>query len=140
MSSESSEKVFERDFSSELSYSASQSGGPGGQNVNKVNTKITLRFNIANSALLDESEKQQLREKMANKVSNEDVLIITAENQRTQLKNKEEATKKFYQLLKTTFFKRKKRKTTKPTKAAKQKRLKEKRIQAEKKQLRQKIE
>lgn len=136
----SSDKVFERDFSSELSYTASQSGGPGGQNVNKVNTKITLRFDIGNSTLLNEDEKQRLRDKLSNKISNDDILIITAESERTQLKNKEEATRKFYSLLKQAFTKKKKRKATKPTKAAKQKRLKEKRIQSEKKQLRQKLE
>lgn len=136
----SSEKILNRDFSNEINYTASQSGGPGGQNVNKVNTKITLRFDIGKSTLLNEDEKQRLRDKLSNKISNEDILIITSESKRSQLKNKEEATKKFYSSLNKALAKKKKRKATKPTRAAKQKRLKEKRVQAEKKQLRQKIE
>ena len=134
------EKVFNRDFSRELHYTASRSGGPGGQNVNKVNTKVTLRFDVAASAILDDKEKERVRKKLANKITNDDILIISSESERSQLKNKDEVTKKFYRLIKGAFTTKKKRKATKPTKAAREKRLKEKKIRAEKKQQRQKIE
>jgi ribosome-associated protein len=131
-------KVYDRDFSSELDFTTSRSSGPGGQNVNKVNTKVTLRFDIDASQQLNEQEKDTLKEKLANKISNDAVLIIASEATRSQLKNKEEAISKFYGLLKKTFQVRKKRKPTKPKKSAIEKRLKEKQKQSEKKQYRQK--
>ena len=131
-------KVYDRDFSSELDFTTSRSSGPGGQNVNKVNTKVTLRFDIGASQQLNEEEKNILKEKLANKISNDAVLIIASEATRSQLKNKEDAISKFYDLLKQTFRVRKKRKRTKPSKSAIEKRLKEKQKQAEKKQHRQK--
>ncbi len=131
-------KVYERDFSSELDFTTSRSSGPGGQNVNKVNTKVTLRFDIDASQQLSEQEKDKLKEKLANKINNDGVLIIASEATRSQLKNKEKAISKFYGLLKKTFQVRKKRKRTKPSKSAIEKRLKEKQIQSEKKKYRQK--
>lgn len=132
------EKTYTRDFSNEFDFTASRSGGPGGQNVNKVNTKITLRFDVDNSNLLNQEEKEQLKSKLFNKINNDNILIITAESERSQLKNKEEAVKKFYDLLKEAFKVRKKRKATKPSKAAIQKRLNQKKQKSEKKQMRQK--
>jgi ribosome-associated protein len=131
-------KVYDRDFSSELDFTTSRSSGPGGQNVNKVNTKVTLRFDIDASQQLNEQEKDTLKEKLANKISNDAVLIIASEATRSQLKNKEDTISKFYGLLKKTFQVRKKRKRTKPGKSAIEKRLKEKQKQSEKKQYRQK--
>lgn len=131
------EKVYDRDFSGEWEFTTSRSSGPGGQNVNKVNTKVTLRFDVAGSQLLSEEEKNTLADKLANKISNDQILIISSETGRSQLKNKEETIRKFYELLKKTFKPKKKRKATKPSKAAIEKRLKAKQKQAEKKQLRQ---
>lgn len=135
----SEEKVYKRDFEPELDFTASRSSGPGGQSVNKVNTKITLRFDIDNSHLLSEEEKEKLKKKLSNKISNDNILIVSAESERSQLRNKEEAISKFYQLLKDAFKQQKKRKKTKPTKASKEKRIKQKKIQAEKKKTRQKL-
>jgi ribosome-associated protein len=131
-------QVYDRDFSSELDFTTSRSSGPGGQNVNKVNTKVTLRFDIDASQQLNEQEKDTLKEQLANKISNDAVLIIASEATRSQLKNKEDTISKFYGLLKKTFQVRKKRKRTKPGKSAIEKRLKEKQKQSEKKQYRQK--
>ena len=131
-------KPHQKDFSKEWQIKTSRSGGPGGQNVNKVNSKVTLRFDIDSSEILHESEKTLLKEKLSNKISNDNILIITSESERSQLKNREEAISKFYRLLKKAFTVRKKRKPTKPTKAAIQKRLNEKKKLSDKKQLRQK--
>lgn len=130
-------RVNHKDVTSELDFSASKSGGPGGQNVNKVNTKITLRFDVQQSPSLSEEEKEKVFDKLSSRISNEGVLIVTAQNKRTQLQNKEAAIEKFNQLMGRAFAKRKIRKATKPTKGSVQRRLKSKKIQSEKKKMRQ---
>ncbi len=125
--------IWERDFSGELVYRASRSSGAGGQNVNKVSTKVELSFDVLNSALLKEEEKEVLMEKAMAKINGEGVLKIVSQTERTQLGNKEVATKKFYRLLQKCFTKKKKRIPTKVSKAAKEKRLEEKRMLSQKK-------
>jgi len=120
----------------ELHFTFSRSSGPGGQNVNKVNTKVTLRFNIAESALLDEEQKVLLLDKLKNWINKDGDLIIISQTTRSQLKNREEAIQKFYDLLNLALEKKKKRKPTKPSKSSVEKRLKDKKIQSEKKGLR----
>lgn len=120
----------------EVKFIASRSSGPGGQNVNKVNTKVELRFDILNSDFLTQEQKNLLVQKLANKVNNEGVLILTSQEKRTQLKNKEMAQDKFVKLLEQAFVKPKERKTKKVSKAAKEKRLDDKRNISEKKSLR----
>lgn len=127
-----------RDFSSELKFSASRSGGAGGQNVNKVNTKVELSFDLYASLLLSDEEKAILAEKLASKVNAEGILKISSQTDRTQLGNKEACIKKFYVLVEKAFVVRKKRKATKPTAASKEKRLDSKRKQSELKSTRQK--
>ena len=117
----------------EVHFKASLSSGPGGQHVNKVNTKIELRFYIDDSKLFSEEEKGILKEKLANKINNDGYLVLSSQSERTQLKNKEKAVEKFFLLLEKALKPVKKRKPTKPTKASKEKRLKEKHIQSEKK-------
>ena len=129
----------DRDFSRELQFSASRSSGPGGQNVNKVNTRVELRFHIASSALLSEEEKILLLEKLAKKINSEGELILVSQTERSQLKNKEKVTERFYSLLTRALTPRKKRKPTKPSQASKEERLEEKRKQAEKKERRKRL-
>ena len=130
-------KVKNKDVTNELDLSASRSGGPGGQNVNKVNSKINLRFDVKQSPSLTEEEKEKILEKLSSRITNDGVLILSASSKRTQLQNKEAAIVKFNQLMGRAFAKRKARKATKPTKGSIKRRLKNKKIQSEKKKMRQ---
>jgi ribosome-associated protein len=129
----------DRDFSNELHFSASRSSGPGGQNVNKVNTKVELRFNVASSSILSEEEKFLILEQLAKKINSEGELILVSQTERSQVKNKEKAIEKFYSLLTRALKPRKKRKPTKPSQASKEERLEEKRKLAEKKERRRRL-
>jgi len=124
---------------SELTFKTSRSGGAGGQNVNKVSSKVELDFNVTDSALLTEEQKQIILTRLAKKINKEGVLQIVAQTERNQLGNKETAIRKFYDLLTKCFIEKKKRKPTKPSKAAKEKRLETKKRNSEIKKLRKNI-
>ncbi len=124
----------------ELNFSASRSSGPGGQHVNKVNTKIELRFNISESTALTEDDKNTLLLKLANKITLDNELIITVQTSRSQLKNKEEAIQKFLLLVEKALAPVKARKSTKPTLTSVKKRLDNKKQISVKKNLRKKPE
>jgi len=123
----------------EISFSASRSSGAGGQNVNKVNTKVTLKFDVKNSQHLSEEEKEIILKKLSTRLTNEGVLILTSQEKRSQLQNKEEVVLKFEKIIAKAFEKKKARKATKPSKGAVQERIKEKKQRSEKKQWRQKL-
>ncbi|GAA4422727.1 alternative ribosome rescue aminoacyl-tRNA hydrolase ArfB [Pontibacter saemangeumensis] len=122
-----------RDFESELQFQASRSGGAGGQNVNKVATKVELRFHVQQSAVLTEEEKALVQEKLANRINNDGFLQVVCQTERTQLRNKETCLDRFYELLRQALTRQKKRTATRPSRASVRKRLEGKKKQADKK-------
>ena len=111
----------------------SRSGGPGGQNVNKVNTKVTLRISIAGLEGLNEAEIARLRETLASRITAEDELVISASEERSQRTNLERAYTRMESLIVNAARLPRVRRPTKPGKAAREERLKSKRIHALKK-------
>jgi len=126
-------------FESEIYFKTSRSSGSGGQNVNKVSTKVELNFDVLKSKLLTEEQKQKIFEKLSNRINKEGVLKVTAESSRSQLENKEIALDKFNTLIKECFKERKKRIKTKASYTSKEKRIKLKKIKSERKIQRRKI-
>jgi len=121
---------------SELKFSASRSGGPGGQNVNKVNTKVELRFNVEGTQVFSEVEKQMLMNLLKNRINSEGELLIISQSERTQLMNKKKAEERLYKLIATALTKKPKRKSTKPTNSSKLKRIEKKKKRGNIKKLR----
>lgn len=117
----------------ELKFTTSRSGGPGGQHVNKVSTKVTLKFDIQNSGLLAPEEKSVLLEKLGSKLSSDGVLVLSSQEKRSQLANRQNVIAKFDRLMARAFTSRKPRKATQPTKASVARRLSEKKKRSEKK-------
>lgn len=122
----------------ELVFTTSRSSGPGGQNVNKVNTKVTLRFDVQNSQFLTDEEKEIILKKLASKITTEGILVLTSQDSRSQLQNKEAVILKLENIITKAFEKKKARRATKPSKGAVQNRIKTKKQLSEKKKWRQK--
>ena len=116
----------ERNFDSEFEFKSSRSGGKGGQNVNKVETKIELNFDIKNSNLLNDDEKQKVFTKLKNRIDKNGILKIVSQTERSQFLNKTKAVKKFYAVIEKALEEEKIRKRVKLSKAEKEKRLTEK--------------
>lgn len=112
-----------RDLLSELVFKTSRSGGKGGQNVNKVSTKVELNFDPANSQILTEDQKAILLEKWQNKLTNEGILQVVSQSERTQLGNKREVLLKLDVLLEQAFKIVVKRRKTRVPKSVVEKRL-----------------
>lgn len=122
----------------EIEFTTARSGGPGGQNVNKVNSKVILRLDVAGSRILSEDEKAVVLKKL--NLTKEGFLLIHVQQDRSQHVNKQLAVEKLDQLLAKAFAEKRKRKATKATKASKEKRLTSKKRRSEKKQWRQRLE
>jgi len=120
----------------EFKFTSSRSGGPGGQSVNKVNTKVTLRWDVRNSKIINNDQRAVIFNKLSNIINLEGEVVISADDSRSQLQNKESAINKLDNLITNAFKIVKPRKPTKPTKASVRKRLENKKKHSEKKKMR----
>lgn len=110
----------------ELKFKTSRSGGPGGQNVNKVASRVMLLFDVDRSATLSEDQKKRIRELLATRINKDGILRVVSQQHRTQLANRKAAIDRFLKLLEQALRKQRPRRPTKLPQAAKRRRLEEK--------------
>ncbi len=127
-----------RNFNKEFNFITSRSRGKGGQHVNKTNTKVELRFNVKNSELLNEDEKELLFRNLKTKINKDGILQIVSQKSRSQVKNKKNCVNKFYEILEEALKVPKKRTKTKRSRKSILKRLENKKQHSEKKERRKK--
>lgn len=123
-----------KDFTKELSFKTSRSSGAGGQNVNKVETSVTVLWNVQESRFFNEFQKNLIQEKLRNRINADGFLFLTVSESRTQLANKNKATDKILDIVHKALIIPKKRLATQPSRAQKQKRLDTKKKLSDKKE------
>ena len=124
----------------ELTYRATRSGGPGGQHVNTSSTRVELAWDVGASPSVSDEERALIREKLSNRISGEGVLLLAASDHRSQNQNKEAVTERFVELVRQALVVPKKRKKTRPGKAAREARLRAKKHRSEVKRSRRTLE
>ncbi|MDR6160025.1 ribosome-associated protein [Chryseobacterium sp. SLBN-27] len=122
-----------KDFTKELSFKTSRSSGAGGQNVNKVETSVTVLWKVSDSEFFSDEQKYLISHKLKNRINAEGFLFLTVSESRTQLMNKTKAIEKIFEIVNKALIIPKKRLATKPSRAQKQKRLDTKKKLSEKK-------
>src|SRR3990170_8148362 len=115
----------------ELTIPFARSGGKGGQNVNKTSSKVIIHWPVGKSLVLTEEEKMRVREKLANKINNEDELVVMSEEERSQPQNREIAIARVQELIEQALHIPKKRRATRPTRASKLRRIEGKKIRSQ---------
>ena len=123
-----------KNFQHELSYKTSRSSGSGGQNVNKVETSVTVMWRLEDSAVFTDLEKERIALKLKNRINLDGILQLTVSESRTQLQNKKIATEKIQELVNKSLIVHKKRIATKPSRAKVEMRLESKKKLSEKKE------
>ena len=121
---------------SEVRYRTTRSSGPGGQHVNKTETQVELLFDVAHSPSLTEAQRQRILSQLKNLIDQDGVLHLTAQSERSQLRNRDIVTARFQEVLTAALRVPKKRKRTQPSAASKERRLQSKKRRAEVKRLR----
>jgi ribosome-associated protein len=121
---------------SELSFAVSRSGGPGGQHVNKTETRVELLFDVVHSPSLTDHQRAKILHALANRIDGEGVLHITVSQERSQMRNKHIAMERFREILARALAPRRKRVATKPSGSSREKRLRVKKVVGEKKKRR----
>jgi len=115
---------------SEITYRFSRSAGPGGQNVNKVSSRVELLFDLGNSPSLSEGQRSRITEELGSKIGGDGILRVSAQASRSQWQNRQDARERFVAMLKRALAPRKKRHPTQPTFSSRERRVRQKKLRS----------